>query len=112
MTVRAFLLSGLLAVAGLFGSASRADAQVVFGYGYPYGGVYPATSFVTPYGGYASPYLGGYASPYWGGYTAPYWSGRYYNYQTPYGTRYGSYYYANPGYGPGTYTYRWGRWGY
>jgi len=110
MKARSWLLAGVLAAAGLLGSARKADAQVYFGLGYPYGfgGGYPAS-----YYSYATPYWGGY-SPYsylGGGYSAPYWYGRsYYNTSPFFGTRYNSYYYTNPGYGLGNYAYRWGRW--
>lgn len=111
MNVRAMVLSGMLALAGLIGSANKADAQVVFsiGSGYPYGYY---GSYVSPYWNYTWPPATSYYSPYWGGlgYSSPYWYGRSYSYYSPFGTRAGSYYYANPGYGPGLYSYRWNRW--
>jgi len=111
MRLRSTLLAGALALAGLIGSATKADAQVItYGYASPYYGMtYPYMSaYTTPYTYGVSPYLG---SPYYGmGYTSPYWVGRAYNYYSPlWGNTYYRGVYANPGYGPGVYSYRYWR---
>ena len=114
MKLRSTLLAGALALAGLFGSAGKADAQVVIGYGNPYGyswGYPYAATYSTPmYGYWANPY---WSSPYRYGYGSPYWVGRTYSYADPFfGSTYYRGVYASPGLGyPGVYSYRyWNGW--
>ncbi len=110
MRLRSVILAGALALAGLFGSAGKADAQVVYGFGY----TYPYYTYSTPiYGYWANPYWSsplrgyGYVSPYWGGYS-PYWVGQAYSTYNPFwGSTYYRGIYASPGWGyPGVYSYR------
>ena len=122
MTLRSTLLAGAQALAGLFGSAGKADAQVVMGYGSPYGyswGYPYATTYSTPiYGYWGNPYWSSptrglaYASPYWTGYSSPYWVGQAYSAYNPFvGSTYYRGVYASPGLGyPGVYSYRYWRW--
>jgi len=110
MNPRTLLLVGALTLAGVAGTADRADAQVSFGFGYNnpyYGGVNPA-AFYAPtygYGPVASPYYGGY------GYGTPYHYGQSYYNTTPFGgSAYRSYYQAPSAYGPGGYRYQYRYW--
>jgi hypothetical protein len=112
------VLAGVLAVAGLFASPQKADAQVYlslgysnpyYSYGYSPGAYY--SSLYTPYTyGYASPYWG--MNPYWGGYGMPTYSYRNYVYSSPfYGSGYYGYRSVSPSiYGPGGYHYRYWQW--
>jgi hypothetical protein len=112
MKLRTFVLAGALALVGLAGSPNKADAQVWFGYGNPY-----ANWWANPYA-FSTPMYGYWGNPYWSsplgrtwGFSSPYWYGRTFGYTSPFlGTQYGSFYYANPGWGPGAYSYRFGRW--
>jgi hypothetical protein len=113
MRLRPIILAGALALGGLLVSPGKADAQVSFsvGFGSPYD-----YSWGFPYT-YSRPIYGYWSNPYWSspyrtlGYSSPYWYGRTYGYADPFfGTRYNSFYYANPGWGPGRYSYRFGRW--
>jgi len=121
MTLRSLVLTGVLAVAGVSATAQKADAQVVFSFGYnnPYAynygyGASPYyNSFYTPYSyGFGNPYVTGFGNPYAGGFGSPYYSYRDHVYNSPfYGSGYYGYRYQSPSfYGPGGYQYRYWRW--
>jgi len=109
MQLRSLMVAGVLAAAGVAGSAGKADAQVYFnlGYGSPYvtNGFYPGTYYSSGY----TPYYGGYAPAYVSPY--PTWTGSYQYYNTPYYSGYSRSYYQSPSvYGPGGYNYRYRYW--
>ena len=120
MRLRTTVLAGALALAGLFAFPQKADAQVTFslGFGNNYGWGTPyAYGWGNPYA-YSTPMYGYWANPYWSspyryGAGSPYWVGRAYSYTNPLwgGTSYYRGVYANPGWGPGYYQYRyWNGW--
>lgn len=121
MKVRSLIVAGVLAAAGLFGTAGKADAQFVIGIGagnpyLGYGGGYPGFSNYG-YRGFATPAFGGYPSYGYAnsfgnsylGYGNPYYGYRSSAYSNPFAYGYSNYRYVSPSfYGPGGYQYNYG----